>query len=469
MKNYKMIIALLILTFSALYCFNNVNASAAVKTSLKNGTFTVSGKGSMKSSMIPSKKQKKKIKKVNIMRGVTKIPPYAFDGCKKLNKVKISNTVKEIGAFAFYGCSFDTITIPNSVKKMGSGVLGGSHLIKKVSMPGDMTFIWNGKKEDEWGVITGYDNVDTIICSTNLNLSLLNIVKSRNITLLDSDDYSSENGGVYTKDGTILLRVLGGVSDFVVSEKCKIINASAFTYVFFNGEEDEYAICNLSSVVIPESVERFDFKEEYPYIGTFYSLDNFIIKTQKLPEDDMYKLAKASINSKPVIKGLYDAGYDILVNGFILIDEIRDENGSVIESKISKEGKLAFHYYLDDEVAIVPDCVEEVSIFNPLGKVGNTTTKKVIMGKNVKRICNSAFVNLSSLEEVELNDGLESIGDNAFMNTGLTSLILPQSVKSLGIDFIYGTKIKEISIPKGVENYDEDYYDTDTLEKIVFE
>ncbi len=468
MKNYKMIIALLILTFSALYCFNNVNASAAVKTSLKNGTFTVSGKGSMKSSMIPSKKQKKKIKKVNIMKGVTKIPPYAFDGCKKLNKVKISNTVKEIGAFAFYGCSFDTITIPNSVKKMGSGVLGGSHLIKKVSMPGEMIFIWNGKKEDEWGVITGYDNVECIHCTTNLKLSLLNIVRARNIALLDSDDYISENGAIYTKDGTILLRVLGGVNDLVISDKCKTINASAFTHEYYNGTEDELVLY-LNSVFIPESVERFDFKEEEPYIGAFYSLEKFIIKTKTLPKEDVYNLAEASLNSKPVIKGLYDAGYDILVNGFLLFDETTDEYGTVIDSKISKEGKLAFHYYLDDEVAIVPDCVEEVSIFNPLGKVGNITTKKVIMGKNVKRICNSAFVNLKTLKEVELNEGLEEIGDNAFMNTGLTSLILPQSVKSLGFDFITGTQIKEISIPKSVEYYDGAFPDDDTDMKIIFE
>ncbi len=66
------------------------------------------------------------------------------------------------------------------------------------------------------------------------------------------------------------------------------------------------------------------------------------------------------------------------------------------------------------------------------------------MGKNVKRICNCAFADLSTLEEVELNDGLEEIGHNAFMNTGLTSLVLPQSVTSLGVDYILDTKIKKV-------------------------
>lgn len=46
-----------------------------VSSALKNGTFTVSGKGKMPESAMPKAAQKKKIKKIVIKKGVTELPP----------------------------------------------------------------------------------------------------------------------------------------------------------------------------------------------------------------------------------------------------------------------------------------------------------------------------------------------------------------------------------------------------------
>ena len=57
---------------------------------------------------------------VMIGNGVTRIGPYAFDGCWDLMSVTISNNIKSIGKRAFAWCrGLRSMTIPNSVTRIG--------------------------------------------------------------------------------------------------------------------------------------------------------------------------------------------------------------------------------------------------------------------------------------------------------------------------------------------------------------
>ena len=55
----------------------------------------------------------------------------AFCGCMELTSVSIPNSVKKIGTKAFYGCrSLEELSIPNSVKYLGMLSLSNPHLIR---------------------------------------------------------------------------------------------------------------------------------------------------------------------------------------------------------------------------------------------------------------------------------------------------------------------------------------------------
>lgn len=66
-----------------------------VSSTLKNGVFTVSGKGKMPKSAMPKAAQKKKIKKIVIKKGVTELPEDAFKNCNKATVITIASTVKK--------------------------------------------------------------------------------------------------------------------------------------------------------------------------------------------------------------------------------------------------------------------------------------------------------------------------------------------------------------------------------------
>ena len=108
-----------------------------VRSTLKNGTFTVSGKGKMPESSMPKAAQKKKIKKIVIKKGVTELPEDAFKNCNKATVITIASTVKKIGAMAFYNTGVKKITIPKNARSLGYGMLHNCKNLEEITVPGN--------------------------------------------------------------------------------------------------------------------------------------------------------------------------------------------------------------------------------------------------------------------------------------------------------------------------------------------
>lgn len=84
------------------------------------------------------------LESVTIPDSVTKIGWQGFSGCTKLKNVSIGNGVKEIGEQAFGGCTaLESIVIPDNVITIGEYAFDQCHNLK--------TVILNGKKEITFG------------------------------------------------------------------------------------------------------------------------------------------------------------------------------------------------------------------------------------------------------------------------------------------------------------------------------
>ncbi len=82
---------------------------------------------------------------------------------------------------------------------------------------------------------------------------------------------------------------------------------------------------------------------------------------------------------------------------------------------------------------------------------GNTRGAKVTIPEGVKRIESSAFALNTYIIEVELNDGLEEIGQNAFLQTMVYSLTLPDSVTKLDWHAFFGmVNLQELTLSKNL-------------------
>ena len=79
-----------------------------------------------------------------------------------------------------------------------------------------------------------------------------------------------------------------------------------------------------------------------------------------------------------------------------------------------------------------------------------TFLKKVTLPSGTRVIDRFAFDGCASLSEVVFNDGLESVSDYAFRNSGLTVLELPDSVAGIGKYSFYACRIGSLTIPASV-------------------
>lgn len=125
------------------------------------------------------------------------------------------------------------------------------------------------------------------------------------------------------------------------------------------------------------------------------------------------------------------------------------------------------------EVTVIPD---EVSYNNKTYKVtsvrgwdpgvsssathGWGSVGKLTLGKNIKTIgvlafCrleshNSVYENTLDLDEIELNEGLETIEDAAFRESKIREIKLPQTLKTIGEEAFSRARIHEIKLPSSL-------------------
>ena len=76
---------------------------------------------------------------------------------------------------------------------------------------------------------------------------------------------------------------------------------------------------------------------------------------------------------------------------------------------------------------------------------------EIVIKEGTVGIANHAFRDSSSLTSIIIPDGMRKIGNYSFENSGLNSLIIPNSISSIGDGAFYGcTGLTSITIPNGV-------------------
>ncbi|MBQ8287212.1 MAG: leucine-rich repeat domain-containing protein [Clostridia bacterium] len=81
----------------------------------------------------------------------------------------------------------------------------------------------------------------------------------------------------------------------------------------------------------------------------------------------------------------------------------------------------------------------------------NNAPKRIALPEGVTEICNGAFRDCTSLQEIYLPKSLEFIGDSAFANCSeLREIVMPPQMISIGNECFKATAITKITIPEGI-------------------
>lgn len=283
---------------------------------------------------------------------VDEIDSYAFYECSDLTSVTIPNSVTKIGDSAFYGCSgLTSVIIPNSVTTIDSEAFGYCSNLISVTIPESVISIWaNAFDGTAW-----YDNLpDGLIYIGKIAFKYKGTMP--------------DNTSINIKDGTNIIAG-GAFEDCFGLTSVTIPNSvTKITYSAFCG------CTGLTSVTIPNSVTEIEEGVFYGCSGlTSVTIPNSVTSIDNGAFDGCIRLATVTIPSSvtKIGRGAFNktAWYDNQPDGLMYIGKVLYKYKGVMPDNTSitiKDGTInitseAFEYCTGLTSVTIPNSVTEIA------------------------------------------------------------------------------------------------------------
>ena len=374
------------------------------------------------------------IASVTIPTGVTEIKKRTFSNCSSLANVTIKGEVTSIGESAFLNNAFTAIQLPETLKTIGISAFKNCGKLEKITLPNNTANIGN---------------------AAFLNCSALHLV-----SMPDSVASVGQNVFFYNDDITVEIRknsdtvadkllAQQGIHHVILDENISTIGKNVFDSCY-----------ELSSVTYGnETVKSGEYKlsKSIKTIGSEAFKDNPLLRNLIVPDtlgtigdNAFYNAIQSGYHCKDVTVTVY------YVNGEIAANILNSQYVShiVVNDNIHALGEKAFFNMPVLETVSLPDTISSVgaNVFANPGKkvmatfrgVDGTIDASVYDGKT------------SGICYLYIEDGIKSIGQNAFANSDTIQGVVIVNTDMIGNRAFYqGTALNyvEISCCDTIDDY----------------
>lgn len=348
------------------------------------------------------------LESVELAASVTIIGDRAFYGCKNLKEFDFDD-VTYVGSMAFYGCmSFTDIEIPETLNSIDTYAFG---------------FYCNEELDDALA------KIPDVTIFAKAETEALKYAEENEISFINLSDYTEFfeylviDSSILTSEPYVMLIAYKGCpysTDIIIPEEIE-------GYKVKDLADNLFSDTDVTSVYVPATVtninpETFEDASELTEIicedgGKYISVDGCLYNSEgyillKVPE------AKTEINEyHENIRTIYENSFrDSSVKEVVLPETVIN----------IREYAFAFSGV---EKIVVPEGVELISEF---AFYGSEALSDITLPESLSEIAANAFGHCFSLTEINLPYGLECIEGSAFHCTGLKSVVIPDSVRSVG-------------------------------------
>ena len=348
---------------------------------------------------------------ITIGNSVTRIGEYAFFSCKGLVSISLPESVTHIGKSAFSGCkSLTSVTIPNSVTNIGLSAFYNCSNLQSLTIGAGVTYIGENQSIPTkviWLPNTppsGYRNL----------LGIINYVPNQ--------QYS---GWDYIYPYLSSMFEVNGVKYIPTSPSERTCDIIDCVYDSTNVQ------ITLDSTVVFQGIELIT-KELMPY--AFYS-NKYIKEVSVANSGNIESFAFASCEhiETLVVSNSGDVGASTFSDCINLTSATIFNEGN-LESNAFKGCSSLATVELGNRIGVLGDNVfeqcstlQDIDIPNSITSIGGrcfydcSRIKKIIIGNNVTSIGSGAFENCSSLSEITIPQAVTSIENYVFK--GCASLV----------------------------------------------
>ena len=395
---------------------------------------------------------------------------YAFAGCA-FSEIELADSLESIGDRAFYECrNLESVTIPSGISRISQGAFAKCPLLESVSVVGEVKSI---EKDAflECGKLLAISLPESLVsigerafyeCSAIEELYIGPAVESigsdalRGLSSLKAITVSEGNERYTGEGGALADRT--GAAVILMPEKSTV---SEYTAPSFVREISDYAFAkclSLRRVVLQSGVEK---------IGDYSFFSAINLAEINLP-DSIKEIGALALYNTEYYSSLTEE-FTVVGDGILIKYTPKREAGTLVATEnaalVSRDGILGVEVTLPSGIKTLSSafayCSDAVS---------------VKLSSGVTAIGSAAFFHSQSLESVDFSDSAVSyIGDNAFGSTtllktvplpttlalvgegvfrcsGIESIVIPASLKAIGVDMFAECKsLSDVTVSEGVE------------------
>ncbi len=400
------------------------------------------------------------LQEITIPNSVVQINYNTFYNCKNLKSINLSSNLTAINDSAFQACeSLTTIEIPSSVTSIRNNAFNGCSQLSEISIPSGVTKI-------EYYTFSGCTNLNSVILPNTIQTIEQNAFSGcSSLTQIDIPESVVDIGSAAFRNSGLTSIT---IPDNVVTIGEHIFNSctSLQSVIIGNGvtsgiSNGMFSGCtSLKSVVIGDAVD---------WIGSSSFADLSNLETVKLGTSVQTIESSAFYNCSNLVS--------IEISDSIeRIGEIGDLTNTINVLSVFKGCNNLQPSIVEDGIAYLGNKTNKYVV---AWKLEDTTKTSYTIQNGCKIIYNAAFYPayeandenyLTNITSINLPNSIKSIGKYAFYGcSGLQAISISDTLKEIGCGAFYEcSSLSTIAIPENVTNiYGSAFYNCSGLETIT--